>query len=601
MGEIFAELKRRHMFRVAAAYAVVAWLLLQVVNNLAPGLNLPNWAVTLVIVLLAVGFPIALLFCWIQHLQPIDSEQTKTKVNRLDWILASGLAAVIALILFQQLASTPTAPAQNRVSGTGQTSAMGISLVVLPFANLSGDANQEFFSDGMTDEIAAALARVPSVRMVGRSSAFQFKGQNRDLRAIGMALGANYLIDGSVRKSGDQVRITAQLVQADNGVSIWTDTYDRELRNIFATQSDIATAIAGALRVPLGLRQGETLITNRTGDLDAYEGYLRARALFRARAINDAIAVLEFVVAREPNYAPAWGLLANVYYLVGAYSSILRSDPVDEARAAVRAYLEKSENAAKQALSLDPQSAIAYGGLASIQYHLGKWAEAEDFSKKALELDPNEPDVLHLYGYLLAEVGHIKRALVARDRLRALEPFVPIYNAVTAGLMQIDGNNDAAIAILEPISAEAGGGHYRNFLLARAYAARGQFDKSADTLLSITGNLVTRRSVEDAARLIRKPIQSDAPQQLPALEGELGFVYTHIGAIERVLDYPEHTLAITHWAQGRDNLWLPLAAPIRKTERFKRLVRDLGLVEYWRMRGWPDHCRPVGTDDFACS
>ena len=148
---------------------------------------------------------------------------------------------------------------------------------MLPFANLSGDASQEFFSDGMTDEITSALAKVANLRVVGRTSAFQFKGQNKDLRAIGQALGATYLIDGSVRKAGNRVRITAQLIKADDGIGLWTDNYDRELTDVFAIQEDIATAIAGALRVPLGLQQGERLVSNRTSDVESYQDYLRGQ------------------------------------------------------------------------------------------------------------------------------------------------------------------------------------------------------------------------------------------------------------------------------------------------------------------------------------
>src|SRR5262245_35221745 len=312
MGAFFAELKRRQMFRVAAAYAVVAWLILQVVNNIAPGLNLPNWAITLVIVLLGAGFPLALLFCWIQHLAPADGAQPHVKLNRLDWILAGGLVAVIALLLYQQLAPAGMTTAQDK-SASQVNAGAGVSIAVLPLANLSGDTAQEFFSDGMTDEITSALAKVRDLRVVGRSSAFQFKGQGRDLRAIGQALAARYLIDGSVRREGDRVRITAQLIRADNGLNVWTESYDRQLTGVFAIQEEIAQAIAGALRVPLGLQQGERLVANRTEDTASYQDYLRAKALVRSRGLQpltDATVLLEQVVARDPNYAPAWSLLA---------------------------------------------------------------------------------------------------------------------------------------------------------------------------------------------------------------------------------------------------------------------------------------------------
>ncbi len=197
-------------------------------------------------------------------------------------------AAAIAVIAAAFAALLWLYPRPSAVVADAQPRPAGISLAVLPFLNLSSDKDQEFFSDGITEEITSALAKVPGLTVIGRTSAFQFKGQNKDMRAIGKALGVKNLIEGSVRKAGDQVRITAQLIKAEDGTHLWTESYDRKLTDIFAVQEEIAGAIAGAMRVPLGLTQGERLVTNRTGDLDAYQQYLRALALFRARKIDDA-------------------------------------------------------------------------------------------------------------------------------------------------------------------------------------------------------------------------------------------------------------------------------------------------------------------------
>ena len=288
MDKFFAELKRRHIYRVAAAYAVVAWVLIQLVGIVMPAFDLPPWIARATFWFLGIGFPVAMLFAWIRELAPADAALGRATASKLDWVLAGGLAVVIALFAYQQIAAAPGARTvtSQQAALVPPIEAGGISIAVLPFTNVSGDAGQEFFSDGMTDEITTALTKVPALRVVGRASAFQFKGQNRDMRAIGQALGARYLIEGSVRKAGDRVRITAQLVQADNGVNVWAESYDRELTDMFATQEDIAKAIAGALRVPLGLQQGETLVRNRTKDLDSYQQYLRARALVRARGMS---------------------------------------------------------------------------------------------------------------------------------------------------------------------------------------------------------------------------------------------------------------------------------------------------------------------------
>jgi len=212
----------------------------------------------------------------------------------------------------------------------------------------------------MTEEITSALANVPNLQVVGRTSAFEFKGQNKDLRAIGQALGATHLIEGSVRKAGDRIRISVQLIRADNGLHLWTENYDRQLTDVFAIQEEIAQAITVSLRVPLGLQRGERLVSNRTKDFDSYQQYLRAKALVRAREIQpitDAAALLEQVVARDPDYAPGWALLALAYALTPSYSPANVSGSVDELRRVVDASLPRAEAAAARAIQLDPNLA----------------------------------------------------------------------------------------------------------------------------------------------------------------------------------------------------------------------------------------------------
>jgi TolB-like protein len=607
MAEFFAELKRRQLFRVAAAYAVIAWLLLQIFNNLTPLMRLPEWAGALVLVLLVGGFPITLLAAWARELAPDTSPTTPRGASKLDYVLIGALVLVIGLVSYQQLAplsGTSTTQQASVAVATpqpqGQTT--GISIAVLPFVNLSDDRAQEFFSDGITEEINGALARVADLKVVARTSAFQFKGQNQDVRAVGLALGASHVIEGSVRRAGDRLRISAQLVRAENGLQMWSETYDRNLTDVFAIQEEIAQAIAGALRVPLGLAQGQRLVSARTDDLQSYQQYLRGRALVRARDIASAIDVLEPVVARDPNFAPAWALLSQAYRLAPVFSPITRTAPLEEARVAVQSSLEKGEAAARKAIELDSTNATAYFNLAVIQSASGKWTTAEDLFRRALAFDPNDTDALHDFSSLLQLVGHGKEALRLREQVRTLEPFVPIYNLVTAEIMQVNGQSHASIPILEALPSNVAGGYLRNAWLARAYAAAGRYAESADTILAITGNQVTRRSVEDAARLIRQaPTKVSAPQELPTFLNELNFVYIYIGALDRVWEFSDRALAV-RWplASGVRDIWLPEYAPLRKTEHFKAFMRTAGVVDYWRERGWPDLCRPLGNDDFVC-
>jgi len=607
MMELLAELKRRQMFRVAAAYAVVAWVLLQFANNITPALRLPEWIPTAVVVLLMIGFPVALLFCWIQQLAP-GGESSKTTTGKLDWVLIGALVVVIGLVSYQQLTTNGATTAQSQpgveaAKAAAASPTTGISLAVLPLNNLSGDPNQEFFSDGMTEEITSALARIPDLRVVGRTSAFQFKGEKKDLRAIGQALNATHLIEGSVRKAGERVRITVQLIRADDGTNMWSENYDRELIDVFAIQEEIGRAIATSFNMRLGLAPGENLVSNRTENVAIYQDFLKGRAWLRARlspATGPYLETFESVVARDPNFAPAWALLARSYTLQpgGASARVVQESSVEDARRIVKGFLDKAEKAASKAIELDPQNAVGYSGMAQATSNGGKWAIAEDYAKKALELDPNDPEALLADGAASRRAGYLRRSLLSYEKGRALEPLIPNFNLNTANTMQANGKNDAAIALLESMLPTG----RRNMFLARAYAADGRYAEAADTvLLTRTTDAEFQKVLTDTAVLLRSaPTKVAAPQTLPEYMNEYNFVYAHVGAIERVMEYAEREIAIGYLQDLGQMLWLPDMAPLRKTERFKAHMRKAGLVDYWKARGWPDLCKPVGANDFVC-
>jgi tetratricopeptide (TPR) repeat protein len=402
-----------------------------------------------------------------------------------------------------------------------------------------------------------------------------------------------------VRKAGTRLRITAQLINAGSGVSIWTDNYDREYSDVFAVQEDIATAIAGALRMPLGLKPSERLVNNRTNDFQAYENFLRVRMTGAlARNLPNAHVILEQAIARDPNFAPAWASLAGAYRARGNVAT-RQSASVDEVRQVAQSWLDKAEMAARKTIELDPRLASGYGELATVQHRRGKWMEAESLYVQALAIDPDEPETLQGYSGLLMNIGRLEDALRMRESLLRLEPFVLIYNYVTAVTMHINGEDARAKSILEAIPPNLLS-YNRNYALATLYAAEGQYAKAADTLLLINAQ-VPPSAVEEAARLLRTaPAKTLTPKDLPALQAELNFVYAHIGALERVMEYPERVVRVGNMGGGLYLIWDPLYAPLRKTERFKKLMRDAGIVGYWRAKGWPDRCRPVGADDFVC-
>jgi adenylate cyclase len=311
-------LKRRHIYRVGAAYVVVAWAVAQVIDLLSQVFALPAWIAQPALALLAVGFPVALVAAWVIESKPHEAVVTavKSKPTVLDWTLCGALALVLVFMGYQQITRPSQQAGVSAAREAAASPANAISLAVLPFSNLSSDPEQEFFSDGITEEITSALAKVPDLRVVARTSAFEFKGQNRNIQRIGEQLNATHLIEGSVRRAGSRVRITAQLINARDGTHIWSENYDRELTDIFAIQEDIARTITASLNMSLGLKPGENLVNNRNIDAQSYQQFLQAKALWIVRGqanLTSSQRTFEQVIAQNPNYAPAWAFLCATH------------------------------------------------------------------------------------------------------------------------------------------------------------------------------------------------------------------------------------------------------------------------------------------------
>jgi DNA-binding SARP family transcriptional activator/TolB-like protein len=509
------------------------------------------------------------------------------------WWIAPGRVAI----------STRAHQAGTTADSTGHTAQTAtLQIAMLPFDNLSGDPAQQFFSDGMTEEIAAALAKVPRLKLIARASAFKFRDE-KDVRRVGQALGAPYIVKGTVSKTQNRVRITAQLIRTDTGTITWSNSYDRELTDVFGVQEDIASAIAGALNMSLELAPGERLVSSRNVDPQSYEQFLQARPLVRARltGVPDAVKILEPLVARNPGYAPAWALLAYCYAMLPAFGGPYE---ISERRQKIEKFWPKAEAAARRAIQLDPNLADAYSALARLETLRGKPVAAEDLISKALALDPYNPDALALHMEVLSNVGLQKKALVTEQRLRALEPYVPTWNQDSAEILWENEQYDAAIKIMKSLIARPSG----PASLAMIYASLGRYADAADVFETA---LKTDRGkdpeLEDrwhtAAVLLRAaPGKIVLPKDPPHLQ-RTSFVYLYVGATDHALDYYEDTIK-SGLVGGQGNnfgyLWHVSYAPVRKTERFKTFLRNAGIVDYWRRRGWPDLCKPKGADDFVC-
>lgn len=516
--------------------------------------------------------------------------------------LVTSLVLATAAVAYWLVATRPVdAPAPgNGLVSAAPTAGDAISIVVLPFTNLSGDPSQEFFSDGMTEEVTTALAKVPNLRVVARTSAFQFKGGARDVRLVAEALDASHLVEGAVRRDGARVRVNAQLIEAGSGMDLWTDSYDREFDDMFAVQDEIAEAIAEALRIPLGLQPDRGLTAIHIGDVDTYQKFVAARAMVHQRgygSLAEGTTLLEGVVASDPDYAPAWAYLAQGYIFALNYDPAWISGNFELLKPRVATLMPRAEAAARRAIALDPSLADGYALLGLTLELRGQLAEAEDLYRRAMVLDPSNPDVLHFYSRLLSEVGYLQQALAMRQRLQALDPFVPIYNSVTAWLFWLNGETDRAIALSESVPP-----FHRSYTAPQLSAALGRYDEAADLIASTAPEMLLPGVKEAAADLIRSaPRQAAAPEGLPRL-GWFNFVYAYVGALDRMLEFYEDGLEAGYSVSASNmHLWHSRYADLRKTERYKSFMRKRGIVEYWEERGWPDLCRPIGSDDFICN
>jgi adenylate cyclase len=614
MGQFFAELKRRHIYRVGAVYVVAAWILAQAVDLLSQVFELPHSIAQPAILLLAAGLPVTLIIAWIAESKPQEkiARAVRSEHTAVDWALFGVVALLVALTGYREMPQSSALPGRSGIEAAREASASSstaLAIAVLPFTNMSGDAGQEFFSDGITEEITAALAKIPDLRVVARTSAFEFKGKNVNTKTMGEQLGVTHLIEGSVRKAGERLRITAQLIKADDGTHVWAENYDRDLTDVFAIQESIARAIATSLRMPLGLPPGESLVT-ATNNLGTYQEFLQAKAWVRYRGSPQSgpyLQTLESIVNRDPGFGPAWAQLSRAYNLQITDSDTVAVAPVEEALRVVQSLRVKAESAAQKAIQLDRRHPAGYWAMASLNNQSGQWESAEEFTKQGLDIDPNDPDLLNSSSGILLRTGNPSKALVVVDKLRTLEPLIPIYTATAALTMLSAKQSEAAITLLEGIPPNARGGLAWVYL-SRAYAEAGRYGEAADTMQQFaTINKDQRRAkaLRDALAMLRNaPTTANDQNALPKfggnLAGELIFAYTAVGAFDRILDYAEREVKVQFMSDWGKSMWGPLMSPVRKTERFKKLVRDAGLVEYWRARGWPEFCRPTVGDDFVC-
>ncbi|MGB5623961.1 MAG: tetratricopeptide repeat protein [Gammaproteobacteria bacterium] len=430
-----SEIKRRNVLRMAVLYGVTAWLIMQVADVVIGLATLPEWSGQAVLGVLAVGFPIALIFAWIYEITPegvklereVDRSESITHITarRMDFVVIAVLAAAVIVFAYDKWWLGPNdgfRPPPN-------------SIAVLAFANMSPDADQEFFSDGISEELLSLLAKVPELQVISRTSAFSFKDKDVKLTDVARELNVAHILEGSIRWAGDRLRITAQLIDTQSDSHLWSETYDRTLDDIFVIQDDIAAAVVDKLKVTL---LGAAPMVDET-DPQAYALYLQARFLSRQGTPENweqAIAMFEQVLAIDPGYAPAWIGLANVYGRQADNS--LR--PVEEGYAL-------SAKATTQALALDPAYAPAHARLGWIAMHnQGDLAAAALHYQRALELDPSNTGIIFSAASLAESLGRLEQVITLEEYALIRDPLDPVAHNNHGDSLLSAGRFDEAIA-----------------------------------------------------------------------------------------------------------------------------------------------------------
>jgi TolB-like protein len=438
---LFEELKRRNVFRVSIGYIITAWLLLQVVDLVLENVNAPDWVMQVFMLALAIGFPLAVFFAWAFEMTP-DGVKRESEVDRAASVTPQTgrkldrsiiIVLVIALAWFawdkfsnpapgivpEPIVTDVTQPQKVATQETSSTVSSEKSVAVLPFVNMSDDQQNEYFSDGISEELLNVLVRVKGLRVPSRTSSFSFKGSTLKLAEIGQELQVDHILEGSVRKSGDRIRVTAQLVEVNTDTHLWSETYTRELNDIFAVQDEIAQAIVSALKVTLTVNDQTSIQSRPTTNVDAYNKYLLGRHLWNKRSSESILASTEPLseaVAMDPGFGQAWAALADAYVLIPEYAVGAQDEFIPLAHAAI-----------DKALAINPDSAGALTTSAYIKfmYDYDREGAHADF-KKAIEIDPNYATAHQWYGELLAAEGQLGAALDELRLARRADPLAAI-------------------------------------------------------------------------------------------------------------------------------------------------------------------------------
>ncbi len=591
----FNELKRRNVIRMGVAYLVASWLLLQIVDVLVPILDLPGWVGKLMFLFLVVGLIPTLIFSWAYEMTPEglkrDSEvtpdqsithHTAQKLDRLTIVLVLIVAGIVVIDRFipetsdqpaieqapTRVASEPSATADDRPS-----------VAVIPFVNMSDDSANEYFSDGISEELLNVLVSIQTLRVPSRTSSFSFKGSDKKLSEIGRALGVDHILEGSVRKAGNRIRVTAQLIDVNTDTHLWSETYTRELDDIFAIQDEIAEAIVDALQVTLSGADRKVLDRRSTSNIDAYNKYLLGRHLWNQRTPKSLLAAvkpLREAIAMDSDYDQAWAALADTYLLIPEYGA-----------GAVDKFIPLAREAVGKALAINPDSAHALttSGYYKAYYDYDWTGSTADF-ERAIKLAPGYATAHQWYGESLNQQGRLEEALLQLQLARKADPMSIVVRHVPGYfLLHAFRFEEAEVHLMDALEL----GEPNRWTLQNLdflYTLRGDYDEArrrARQLAQMEGfdpaaDLARIDAVENPA--LKEQALTLLRQRQDMGDGVYGkaLQYALLGEYESALEHLEKGFAAGHWSSIHMNS-VKVYDPLRDNPRFQAMLEKMNLLQ----------------------
>jgi TolB-like protein/Tfp pilus assembly protein PilF len=585
-SHFLAELKRRNVYKVAVAYIVAGWALSQGIAQVLPVFDVPNWTIRLIVVLIIVGLPVALVLAWAFEITPEGIKRTEvadrmpaaTRSKKHTWIYIVVVAATVSITLFflGRYSAISGAPRHSEAA----TGIPQKSIAVLPFDNLSRDPDNAYFAEGVQDEILTRLAKVADLKVISRTSTQHFKSVPENLPQIAKQLGVTNILEGSVQKVKDQVRVNVQLINALTDAHLWAEIYDRKLTDLFSVESDIAKTIADTLQAKLTGSESTAMSNKPTANPEAYELYLKGRFFWNKRTGQDLKTACDYfqqAIAIDPHYATAYAGLAESYILIPLFDA---GSPQD--------FFPKAKAAAERAIELQETSAEAHTALGLLLcFSDVSFAQSEKEFKRAIELNPNYATAHHWFGNaLLVALGRFDEAISENERAVELDPLSLIINADLGSTFMMARQYDQAIEQLQRTLTLDNKFGYTHWNLGEALYLKGDKAaaiaeyKKAQTLdddpqiVALLGRAYADIGQKDQALELVRDLEARARQQF--VRGYLiALVYIGLGDKTKAIDYLEREY-LNH--DNIDTAWIrtdPMLDPLRGDPRFEALAEKI--------------------------